>query len=40
MLSVNILEPLENALRHIMQNNDKAEYLFISMPQLLADIIS
>lgn len=40
MLSVNILEPLENALRHIMQNNDEAEYLFISMRQLLADIIS
>ena len=40
LLSIHILEPLEDALRNMLQNNDEAEYLFISMRQLLADIIS
>lgn len=39
-LSIHILERLEHALRHMVTNDDECEFLFISMRQLMADIIS
>ena len=39
-LSIHVLEPLEHALKNVVNHQDECDYLYVSIRQLIADIVS